>query len=471
MNMARFVVMLMILAGFLSACGGSSGGGGSTQAQACISGAGEQEVLSIMEQWYFWNDEADQISKYSGLRSTSSRFGSSGLDGFDDANDLLDYLRYRPSQFDRNFSYITTPAEEQAFFNEGEFAGYGFSLMRLGLSHEIRITQVYANSPAANAGLERGFSLLTINGRTIQQIDLAEGINEALGPSNVGVSGTFTLLDRQGVELPPVTMSKATVDLDPVSIVSVLEDDMGNPIAGYIFFRTFINTAVDDLRAAFVEFQQASVNDVIVDLRYNGGGLVAIAELLGSLLAGPGNVGNVFYGLEYNSQAAQFNFQSSFQSEPASIDLDNIVFITTDGSASASELLINGLSPYFDAPGKSLAVVGTPSYGKPVGQNAFDFCNDEHRLRAVTFKTVNVLGVGDYFSGLPVDCVVADDLSELLGDENEASLAAALNYIESGTCAGGTSTVQQQAADLSDKVDRMRVLGGDKLWQQFANAY
>lgn len=458
----KIIAVLFGLTGLilLTGCGSSSTTNERTSLGAsCLSSSGKQEVLDIMREWYFWNDETEQADKY-----------ETGVDGFSDVDALLEFLRYRPSEFDRGFTFVTTPGEEDVFFEEGKFIGFGFGMTRIGNTHDLRITQVYAGSPADMAGLERGFRLVGIDGRSIEQIDLNEGINEALGPVVEGDTRTLTIEDGTGNPLPDVQLTKAVVDLDPVAVVSILNDGGDDPV-GYIFFRTFISTAVDELRAAMAQFQQQLIRKVIVDLRYNGGGLVSVAEVLGSLLAGPGNVGMPFFFQEFNSDNMNFNQTSVFHSESASLDLDKIVFITAGGSASASELLINGLEPYFRDAGEDIAIIGSPSFGKPVGQSAFDFCDNTQRLRAVTFKTVNVEGYGDYFTGLPVDCPAADDLQSSLGDESEESLSVALNYLHDGTCPGGMASAQGFDGGGKAKAQAMPMLSGSKIWHHYAGAY
>lgn len=452
MRVGIFILFVWALTG----CGGSD----DSRLTGCLAEGGRQQLAGIMQDWYFWNDETAQLNKYNNLNPNR----------YSDAEALLDFLRYQPAQFDRYFSYITTPQEEQAFYNEGEFVGFGVSLARIGNSSDIRVTQVYANSPAAAAGFERGFRLWRINGRTISQIDFNEGVNAALGPADVGVTRTLTMLDRTGNELPPVSLTKAVVSIDPVPIVNIIEDDLGNPVAGYIFLRTFINTAMPDLRAAFALFAQEQVGSVIVDLRYNGGGLISVAEVFADLLAGPGNVDNVFYELQHNSARAAQNFIDNFGSETNAINLDKVIFITGNGSASASELLINGLAPYFAGGDKDIAVVGSPSYGKPVGQYAFDFCAGEYRLRAVSFKIANVLGEGDYFNGLPVDCPAADGLLSPLGNQNEAALSAALDYLQNGSCGAGVA-IARSADGVTDKAAVVNMITGGKVWQREAGAF
>ncbi|HEX5055173.1 MAG TPA: S41 family peptidase [Gammaproteobacteria bacterium] len=446
----RFVQALF-LASALAACDHGGSGGGQNP-QECFADSGKTEVLNIMQSWYLWNDEADQFNKYRNLDPRE----------FADADELLDYLRYRPDEFDRGFSYITTPEEEAAFFSEGQFVGFGFSMVRIG--GEIRLSQVFDGSPAEAAGFQRGYRLLALNGRSIAEIEAAEGLNAALGPAKAGFKLTFAMEDTSGVELPPVKISKATVNIAPVPVLRYVQDSAGNEV-GYVLFNTFISSASQALRSVFDDLgTTGGVSRVVIDLRYNGGGLVSVSEVLASLLAGPGHVGEVYSVMTFNNARTQYNETASFHSESTALTLDKIIFITSEGSASASELVINGLKPYFG--GSAMALVGSPTYGKPVGQLGFDFCDHDFRLRAIAFKSVNADGEGEYFDGLPVDCAADDDLSHVLGDPEEASLAAALEYM------GGTGCPLSAAPGFAiSQAGRPRPVTGPGLARQYAGAY
>jgi carboxyl-terminal processing protease len=169
---------------------------------------------------------------------------------------------------------------------------------------------------------------------------------------------------------------------------------------------------------------------VIVDLRYNGGGRVDIANLLGDLLAGLIAEGKVFYALRFNERLRELDTVQPLGALPRSLITARVVFITTGASASASELMINGLDPHLD-----VAVVGERTYGKPVGQSGVPMTECGLLLRPVTFETVNALEVGGCFDGLPVSagCGVGDDVEHDLGDPHEAMLTAALHWLDSGS--------------------------------------
>jgi len=189
-------------------------------------------------------------------------------------------------------------------------------------------------------------------------------------------------------------------------------------------------------------FEAAGVTALVVDLRYNGGGLVLTAQRLADLIAGFIAAGQVQSQTLYNSGKSSLDTTTLFQQRPESLPLlQQVVFITTGSSASASELVVNALGPH-----TVVRLVGTTTFGKPVGQNALSYCGGDRLLRAVTFETVNSLGEGQYYDGLAVDCPAPDDLERPLGDPLEASLASALSLIESGNCSTATGSPKPAAA-------------------------
>jgi len=440
----------------LAGCGGSGGGSAppNPAPDPCATAGQVVTVTGFMEDLYFWNDEPEQSDKYLGLDTNN----------FADADELLDFLRYRPDEFDRLFTHITTVAEDNQFFGPGQFVGYGFSFWLDETTMELWITQVFAGSPAKAAGFARGRRILTIDGRTIAEIEAAEGVGEAFGESELGVTQQFTL---QETGSPPFDTSatKALVTIDPVPQHRII--DIGGRKIGYFEFRPFIDTSRAALQTVFANFAMAGVTDVIVDVRYNGGGLVDVAENFASLLAGPANVGNVQSFTRFNQANNGRDQPANFTPQANSIDLDSIVFITTGGSASATELVINSLNPYFGV-GVGVALVGDRTFGKPVGQIGKDYC--EQRLRLVAFEVVNVNNEGGFFDGLPVDCPADDEFAFAIGDELEDSLATALTLITTGACpivgVRGGATLQS-----ADDPPARRQFRNDSAAREFSYAY
>ena len=298
---------------------------------------------------------------------------------------------------------------------------------------------MFEGSPAAAAGLARGTEITAIDAgdgfRPIAEW-LAEDpdLETALGPAEEGV--TRGLRYTLGGTTNEVSLTKRLVTIDPVPDVggAAILPLAGTAGVGYLNLRTFVSTADAQLRQAFDEFRIAGLTDFVIDLRYNGGGLVATAELLGDLLGGAQSPGDVFSKTRFNAARAPANDEiRRFRDDPAAVAPVRIAFLTTDSTASASELLINSMAPWAE-----IAIVGQDTFGKPVGQSAFDLSGCEDRLRLVTFRTDNALDQGSYFDGLAPTlsfaCSAADDLSRPQGDPGEAMTAAALDWLATGQC-------------------------------------
>ena len=370
-------------------------------------------VLATMQAVYFWADKLPQVD----------------LARFDTPDDLLDSLRYMPDLFDRGFSSISTVVAEQQFFGAGQFFGFGYD-PQLGEDGRLRIAQVFAG-PAREAGLERGFEILAIDGRTVADLIATRELGAILGPPERGVVRQFTVMNREGEQLE-ISMEKDVVTIDPVPVTVILNRQGDRPV-GYVNLRTFISPSLPALDTAFAELLAADVRDVVLDFRYNGGGLVSVAQHLGNLLGGKIAEGEVFSETRFNPQNGISNTVTRFSNDRnRGLDLERLVFITSRETASASELVINAMFPHVE-----VKLVGQDTFGKPVGSNGFRFC--DKILRPITFETVNSLGEGQYFSGLPATCAAQDDLGFVFGDPREESLAVALAYLETGACPSATS--------------------------------
>jgi carboxyl-terminal processing protease len=368
--------------------------------------------------------------------------------GYDTPEAYLDAVRVRPE--DERFSYIESRVASDAFYSESQFVGMGFSSsVRDG---HLRILQVFDGSPASDAGLDRGSRLDQINGRAVTAI-LAEGtLDEAFGPSEIGFPVTLAFTTRDG-EARQATLRKRAVTIPTVSLTRVFE--VNGARVGYVFFRNFVEPSVAALDTAFQSLRDAGVTELVLDLRYNGGGLVNVAVHLASLMAGTVARDQVFAESRHNDRNRRLNTTHRFDAPVQALGLSRVIVIATRSSASASELVINGLTPFLP-----VIVVGDRTYGKPVGQYAFPFCDKV--LAPVSFSMVNARGQGDYFDGLPVDCPAPDDITRALGDPVEASLAVALGYVATGSCAGAPAT----ALGREGARERPRLTG----WRSVLNA-
>ena len=397
---------LALLAGLaLGACGGGSDGPAPITGDCAIPQQ-NQAVYDTMQQYYLWYEELPELDPR----------------GFASPQALLDALVLKP--LDR-FSYLTTQAAEDALFGAGQFVGLGFrSAIR---NDELRIADVFEDGPADGAGLVRGSTILAIDG--VPAADLLAtpgGLTAALGPAELGYEVTLQFRNPDGAEFN-VAVAKDVVTIPPVSAVRIFAVN-GRPTA-YLLFRNFVSPSIPALDRAFAELRAAGVTQLIVDLRYNGGGLVSVLEHFANLLGSRIAPGAVFAAYEHNDKNSERDRQFLFASEPleAALQLERLVLITTPATASASEMLVNGMPPYV-----TTATVGRETFGKPVGQFGFRFC--EQVLRPVSFRTVNSLGQGDYFDGIPADCPAGDTLDVAFGQPGEASFDTAVSWLEQGFC-------------------------------------
>jgi hypothetical protein len=404
--MRKFTLLLAILTA--SACSSDSGG---VSEPSCTIEGQKQFVVDSMRAWYFWNDLLP---------------ASVDITQFATPEDVLEHLSsFSPDDgggqpIDR-FSFITSAQADREFFGEGMFDGFGFSF-RLSADDDLRFTRVFVDSPAYRAGLRRGQQILDLDGRSIAEIEAAEGVDTVFDAETLA----FHVREVDGSEFT-VAITRGMVTIDPVPQFRVIDMGGGRNV-GYIELATFVSTADTELDAAFAQFRAAGVNDLILDLRYNSGGLVATANLLGDLLGGQVAQNLLFSKTVYNEQRGPANNSSEFfDLLGSSISLSRLVVIATGNTASASELLTNSMDPHVD-----VAIVGDTTFGKPVGQIGLEFC--EQVLRPTAFQTLNALDFGDYFGGLPATCSAADDLDVAVGGDNDDNMVAAMTWLETGGC-------------------------------------
>lgn len=408
----------------IAGCGGGSGGDDDGTLAACAEPARKQFILDVARQWYLFPE----------LLPTTV-----DVAGFPTAESLLDHLTAtaRAQRKDRFFSYLTTRSTENSLLGSGEFVGFGFRTRTDPVNRPF-VTEVFESSPAADAGLQRGDEIVAVDAGAgfvpVTQL-LADGttISDALGPAEAGVRRGLRLL-RNGTTRE-ATLTKRAVTIDPVSSVygALVLPLPGTAGVGYLNLRTYVATADSRLQDAFAQFRALGLDYFIVDLRYNGGGLVSTAQILGDLLGGDRSTTDVQLRMVHSAAKAAENTTRTFQPVSQSVRPVRIAFLTTGATASASEINVNSMAPWIE-----IAIVGEDTFGKPVGQLAFDLPGCEDRLRLVAFKLENARGQGDYYDGLaatlPFACAAPDTLEQPLGSAAEGLTAAALAWLGTGAC-------------------------------------
>ena len=440
----RKLALMTLIAALVAACGGggtpTQGNTGTTGTVDECSNTGQKEfVLQALYDWYLWNDLLpanidvnDYATPEDLVTEVTRTFGPTDSSG---------------QPLDR-FSFVNSAQADQQFFGEGRYEGFGFS-HRTVATDDVRMVRVFADSPAGRGGLERGQRVLSLNGRTVADLESNEGIDAFLGAND---TIDFEMRRLDGTEFTS-TITRDIVTINPVPQWRVI-DAGGGRMVGYMELATFISTADPVFTSVFADFQAANVSEIIIDLRYNGGGLVSTAELLGDYLGGFIAENLTFSRTEFNAdRAADNNSQEFFERRGQSPNLSSLVVIASRGTASASELVTNSMYPF-----ANVQIVGDRTFGKPVGQVGITFC--EKILRPTSFKTVNANGEGDYFDGLPLGagCDAADDLNVPVGDDSDPNIVKALGYLNTGACPLTSSApgVQQKASALFEEERRDR---------------
>jgi carboxyl-terminal processing protease len=356
---------------------------------------------------------------------------------------------------DRFFTVVESLSASDAFFNSGSSAGFGlrFSYDQAG---RVFVSEAFEGGPALAQNIDRGAEILAVGTseadlKPTSELLAAGGptaFSEALGPPTAGLARVLRVSDPAGTR--NVTLAKTVFNIAPVSTRygALIIDDGGKKV-GYLNLRTFINSADPLLRNAFAQFKAQGVNEVIVDLRYNSGGLIAIGVLLNNLLLGQRTPADVLQVRTHRPSKANFDQTTSFSPQPQSVASTRIAFIGTGITGSTSEFVMNATLPYL---GANTALIGTNTFGKPVGQNFFDRPQCDDRMRGVAFFIRNSSQQGDYFTGLASKfqstCAASDDLTRQLGDPQEASVKSALNFLAGRPCGAPISSggITAQAA-------------------------
>ncbi len=441
--MTQRLLLLLATAGLLPSCGGGSlptlpTPSGTSASANCTTAGQCTFVRDALQQYYYWYRELPNPDPAS----------------FASPEAYLSAVRYRT--LDSSFSYITSKAASDAFFSDSQFIAFGLSYKRTG-DLELRVTQTFPGSPAADAGIDRGDHLVSVNGKPVADLIRTGEIATIFGPEQIGVTAEIAWRTPGGPE-QRATLAKRLVTIPTVSQTAVIAS--GSARVGYIHFRNFVQPSVEALNTAFQQLRDAGATDLVLDLRYNGGGLVNVAQHLGGLIGGEALVGQVFFQYVHNDKQSSQNAAHTFEAKPQAFGATRLVVITTRSSASASELIVNGLRPYMD-----VKVVGDRTFGKPVGQYGFEFC--DKLLWAVSFLVTNARGEADYFGGIPADCAAPDDVDHALASPQEASLAEALHVVRTGRCSGQAAAVAVQQASLRERIREIPTDG----WRQTLNAW
>jgi C-terminal processing protease CtpA/Prc len=396
--------------------------------------AEKQALVDLVRQHYLWGETLP---------------GEVDVAAFPSAGALLGHLtaRARAEGKDRHWSGLRDKARERMpaeGFGCGFVMDYGAQFLARG--SRVFVTQVLRHSGASRAGIARGDEVLAVSAR---REDLAAPEHQvagllasgrwwqALGPQSIWTRRCFRIRRARGGATEDVPASMAMTRIEPVPEAEaprILE--AGGRRVGYLQLRGFHAWAELPLRRLMGRYRQAGVTDLIVDLRYNEGGCLDTAEVLLNLLRADAGPAEVMF--RFRRKAGDPDEVTHFHPEANALRPGRIAFITTGVTASAAEAVVNALGPYF---GPDLALVGSRTYGKPVGVAFRALPASSLEVGLVSYRILNARDQGDYGQGLPAagfqgaSVLAADDLDHPLGDPAEASTAAALDWIADGPAA------------------------------------
>jgi len=346
------------------------------------------------------------------------------------------------SLFAKLTRYATAPKDRYSFIDKGgavaSLIGQGVSQGDFGIEifypnsanlSELRVKSVTKGSPAYTAGIHKGWQITTINGSTNIAYDGSDvggnSTNINMVVNGVYYSNTTTFVFKKpDASTVTKTLNAGVYSIDPVPFDSVYT--FGARKVGYLVFSSFIDISniKTELDTKFANFAAKGVTDLVIDLRYNGGGSVSTSEYMANLIA-PNTVGTdstkTMYTYDFNSivKASSYStltkayklpppdqkysygdlfdsfnyYKTTSFKKKGSVNVPNVVFIVTKSTASASELLINNLKPYMN-----VTLIGKTTYGKPVGFIGIPVGG--YDMYAISFRTINANGQGDYYNGM-----------------------------------------------------------------------
>ncbi len=365
------------------------------------------------------------------------------------------------SLFNKLVAYQTNPTDRYSFLDKtGSVAseiGQGVSQGDFGLEifypsiSDLRVKYVVKGSPAYTLGIRKGWQILAINDNTSIAYDGTDAggtgtnLNRIINAVYYSTSVKVQFQKPDG-STTTLNIASTSYTIDPLVFDSVYT--LGGKKIGYFVLTSFVEKAKikTELDALFTEFSNKNVTDLVVDLRYNGGGAVSTSEYLANLIA-PKSVGTdstkLMYRYQFNSRVTSglysaitkgyklpapdqayswadlfdsYNYYAKTNFKKAgNLDIKNVVFIVTSSTASASELLINNLTPYMN-----VTLIGKTTYGKPVGFIGIPIGG--YTMYAISFKTVNANSYGDYYTGMIPSVDLYEDYKEDFGQLDEVYL-------------------------------------------------
>ncbi len=488
------LALISTLASLLAACGGGGSGDAPTPANggtnplitnsrsvdplnanlcatprpntADLPGLLDQEktwVRALMEKTYLWYRDVPLADASAYTAAAYSNDNYRALDAYFKA--LKTPLRTSSGKLVDEFSF-TLPTAQLTNQQAGITSGYGMRLTAISrvVPRNFRVLYVEDDSPAALAGISRGDQITSVDGVSIDDNTTAgiAAINSGLSPTVSSKTTQFGLLAPGATTTRTVSVTSAqNITVTPVALTKTFT--VGTQTVGYLVLNSLgINSAELQLFNAIHQLKAANIQDLVLDLRYNGGGYLDISNQLAWMIGDSSLEGRVYERTICNDKNpfalcnTAYPFQQTsqgFSLPPGQalpqLGLKRVFVLTSASTCSASESIINGLAPFLQ-----VIRIGSTTCGKPYGFYYFGNCGTSYA--AMQFKGANSTGFGDYADGFTPTCAVPDDLSKQRGDASERMLSTALGYVQTGACPA-VSAQQKTAAQKSQSLG----LGGD----------
>ncbi len=477
--MRKGFYFLLFATTFIAACKKDKKDGGLTPSKnGSTFDLVRDSVFLYAKEAYYWYDGLPSYANFN-PRSFS---GSTDIAALNNELNAISQYKMNPATGFPFEYYATAPGEAKySFIDEGQVStelngtnsNFGFAPF-YNDANDLRIKYVYPGSPADLAGVKRGYKIISINGNSNLDYDGGSGTHTQFVINAYANSNTITLkLQKADQSTIEVTLNATNYTTNPVLTYKTINAGNGK-VVGYLVFNSFTSDANADpkLDAAFNYFQSQGITDLVVDLRYNGGGYTSTAEYLDNYIVPASKSGSTMYSYYFNDilvnnfkgisdpllshqvrrddknqlyNYAQFDYTVAGNavkfSKKGSLNLSRVFFIVTGATASASELTINNLRPHLD-----VQLIGGTTYGKPVG--FFNININKYEMYIPEFETKNSSGQGGYYTGMTPGSATYpgikdyDDATKDFGDTTEILLHHAINFVKRGVYSVPTTRIQ-----------------------------
>ncbi|MGL1934340.1 MAG: S41 family peptidase [Fibrobacterales bacterium] len=360
------------------------------------------DISQVMSRYYLWYDKIEWVDR-------SDYYDS-------DPQEYVNALAYNDPGPDK-WSFILDIDTYTEHYINGEGVGLGIDFMRVSSDYLV-FSQVFEESKIAEAGIHRGDTLVSLNGNDVKELIREGGFGNEYGPDEVGYSIEFEVHTSSGKVIKKV-FSKENLLIPVIPLATVIEKE--HHTVGYMLYNSFMDFSIPHLDTVFEFFHTEGVTELVIDLRYNGGGSLDVASYIASYLL-PSNYQDASFSLYANDKNSDIDTTYSIEPHNNTLAPKKVIVITSGRTASASEYLIMTLKDHID-----LTVVGQQTAGKPVGMYSFD-------LKSHMFFPISFIGgtngeQWDFFGGIDESVTARDDLLHELGAEDEGVFAAALESL------------------------------------------